>query len=139
MMPAGMSELLERKYMILQQHADANSEQARATTTSAGTNAMVGKSAANLDNVRAGLLPAESAANIGLTRANTGLIGQQAKYFGPESMARVANLRADGQRTVVGTANDYNMGVLSFKGTLSERDAGIKRYQGFRLGAGLGQ
>jgi hypothetical protein len=37
------------------------------------------RAAANLDNVRAGLLPKESAANIGLTNAQAGLAGANAR------------------------------------------------------------
>lgn len=137
MMPAGMAELLDRKYAILQQQANATSEQARATTTNAATSAMVGKASANFDNVRAGLLPAESAANIGLTKANTGLIGKQTEYFGPEALARINNMRADTARTVVGTANEFNMGVLPFGGDAAMRSSAMDRYRGFRLGAGF--
>lgn len=65
-MPAGMAEFLRTKYALLQQQADA-------TTQNAATAALTGKAAANLDTVRAGLMPAESQANIGLVKANTGL------------------------------------------------------------------
>lgn len=86
---------LRQKYAQLQQQADA-------TTQNAQTSSVVGRAAANLDNVRAALMPAESKANIGLTRANTGqaiantgLITEQAKIVAPESAARIANMNAD--------------------------------------------
>lgn len=139
MIPAGMAELLDRKYAILQQNADATSEQARATTTNAGTNAFVGRAAAGLDNVRASLMPAESTANIGLTKANTGLVGKEVQFFDATARAKINAMRADTARTVVGTTNDYNMGVLPFGGTDVQQRSALQRYQGFRLGAGFSQ
>jgi hypothetical protein len=48
------------------------------------------------------LLPAESAATVAKTGAETGLIGQQAKYLGPEAAARIGNLGASSYATRVG-------------------------------------
>lgn len=77
-MPAGMADLLARKYAILQQQADAG-------TTTANANANAANAAAKLDTERANVVAPESRANIGLTvantglaRANTGLVGAQA-------------------------------------------------------------
>jgi len=88
MIPDGMQYYLDRKYSILQQQADA-------TTQNAGTAALTGKAQAGLDNTRAAWLPKESAASIAKTVAETGLIGQQAKVVVPESQARIANMNAN--------------------------------------------
>lgn len=98
--------LLQRKYDILQQQAD---------TARLGVNA-----SALLDRTRAGLLPAESSANISNTLAQAGLYGAQAsnvneetKYVGPlaranitESGARARQYNASADSTNVDT--DYN-------------------------------
>jgi hypothetical protein len=73
--------LLQQKYAILQQQADAATRTANAS--------------ANLDQARANVVPGESAANIAQTRANTDLIGQQAKYFGPTALANIDLTRAN--------------------------------------------
>ena len=74
-MPGGMAEFLRTKYALMQQQADA-------TTQNAATAALTGKAAANLDTVRAGLMPAESRANIGLVKANTGLAQANTRLVG---------------------------------------------------------
>ena len=66
----GLSELLGRKYSILQQQANAQTSQAGAAVTSANA-------AAGLDRVKTQLLPGETAAGIGLTNARAGLTGEQ--------------------------------------------------------------
>jgi len=73
-MPRGFAELIRRKYDIMQQAQD---------TTRMGTEA-----AANLDRVRAGLLPGESRANIGKLLADTGLTNVQAREFAPTAAAQ---------------------------------------------------
>ena len=57
MPPPGFNELIAQKYAIMQQHANAESSEASAN--------------ANLTNVKAGLLPTESAADVAKTRAET--------------------------------------------------------------------
>lgn len=91
-----MSFWLGRKYAILQQQADAGSKQA--DTARIGTVA-----AANVDNVRAALMPKESAANIGLTAAQTGLANEQTQWFGKEAGARIRQMDAGTELT--GTQN----------------------------------
>lgn len=93
---------LGRKYSILQQEADATSRNAASTAQNANSNsqnaataAMTGAASAALDKVRANLLPKQAAADIAQTTAQTGLIGQQAKYFGPVALAGIANTRAN--------------------------------------------
>lgn len=90
--------LLARKYDLMQQEQNSRS---------------LGLAAeANLNNVRAGLLPAESKANIDLTKANTGLstarIGQtdaetsqireQTKTIAPLAQASIFATRAGGRQ-----------------------------------------
>jgi hypothetical protein len=87
-MPAGMADLLARKYMILQQQADA-------TTKNAATGALVGAAGARLDNTRASLLPGQAAAEIAKLGADTLLTKEQTKIVLPESQARVRNLNAN--------------------------------------------
>lgn len=91
-----MSFWLGRKYSILQQQADA-------TTQNASTAATTGAAAANLDRTRANLMPGESAASIARMGAETNLANQQASVVVPESRARVRNMDADTSYT--GTQN----------------------------------
>lgn len=63
-MPAGFDSLIAAKYAILQQHADAAS-------TEANANALLTRANANLTDVKAGLLPTESAADVAKTQAET--------------------------------------------------------------------
>lgn len=101
--PVDFQYFLARKYAILQQQADSGSEQARATTSNAATAAITGAAAANLDNVNAGLRPGESAANVGLTRAQTGLTNNQAQVVIPMATAQIAGLNAS--TALTGTQN----------------------------------
>lgn len=66
-MPSGMADLLARKYSIMQQQAD--------------TQSMAAKAAANLDSVRASLMPKESAANIASTMANTAMTEKNTSWI----------------------------------------------------------
>lgn len=89
--------LLGRKYDILQQQAD--------------TQRMGMRADANLANVRAGLLPIESKANVGLTEAQTGFTDanaglatsraratdEEAKYIGPIAKANIGESQARGR------------------------------------------
>ncbi len=99
--PVDFNYFLARKYAILQQQADAGSEQARATTSNAATAAMTGAAAARLDNVNANLRPGESAANVALTRAQTGLTANQARVVIPTAEAAIR--AQDAQTGLVGT------------------------------------
>lgn len=60
-MPSGFSDLIAKKYAIMQQSTDQQGVAINA--------------AANLDNVRAELMPTESAANVANTRAQTTNLG----------------------------------------------------------------
>lgn len=105
--------LLDRKYNILQQQAD---------TARLGVNA-----SALLDRTRAGLLPAESRANIANTMAQAGLYGAQAanvneetKYVGPlaranitESGARARQYNSTASSTDVDTEAARNRGLYN--------------------------
>ncbi len=58
-------------------------------TTAANANAEAAAAAARVSNVRADLAPAESLAGNALTRANTGLVDQQAQYYGPNIQSEI--------------------------------------------------
>lgn len=101
-MPPGFAALIQRKYDILQQQADANMLAAR--------------SGANLDNVRAGLMPDQVRAEVArqeaearltaentkqvapLARANIGLMGAQSRNY--ISNAGLNDAQAEGERSL---------------------------------------
>jgi hypothetical protein len=101
--PVDFNYFLQQKYAILKQQADAGSESSRAQTTNAATAAITGRAAANLDNVNAGLRPGESAAQVGLTRAQTALTGNQAQVVIPMANAQIRGL--DANTALTGTQN----------------------------------
>lgn len=128
-MDVNFKYFLDRKYNQLQQQADA-------TTQNAASNAIAAQAGARLDNTRAALLPGESAAGIRKMDAETGLIGQQAKYFGPEALARIAQMKADTAYT--GTQNRIAIreGLDERRASQSAIDRIIQSrggYQGFQL------
>lgn len=86
---------LARKYALLAQGADAQTTNAASGAIQANAQATAATAAAGLDNVRAGLLPAESKSQIGLQGAQASLIGQQASVVVPEANARIADLTAN--------------------------------------------
>lgn len=53
------------------------------------------QSGARLNDVKAGLMPGETAASIAQMQANAGLIGQQAKWFGPTAQANIGLTNAN--------------------------------------------
>ncbi len=134
--PVDFGYFLGRKYAQLQQQADASTTQAASGAVQANANATAAKAAAGLDNVRAGLLPGESAAQIGLQRAQATLVGNQALTTIPESQARIGLDRAN--TALIGTQNK----VLTRDG-LTERSLispggpsrifGSAGYTGYRL------
>ena len=63
--------------------------QAAASTT-------VANAAANLDQVKAQLLPAESAATVAKTKADTGLVNTTTKYYGQDILSQIALRAAQG-------------------------------------------
>lgn len=117
---------LARKYAILQQQADAASQ-------NANTAQMTGAAQAGLDRTRARLLPGESNASIAKMGAETNLIGQQASVVVPESRARIRNMNADTDFT--GTQNTV-MRRQSL--TPMSRLFGSPDYEGV-IGSGLSQ
>lgn len=80
--PSAMREFLNRKYAVLEQQADAASQNAY-------TNTFVGRSAAGLDDVRAEQLPRTDAADIAEAGARKNLLREQAKYFGKTALADI--------------------------------------------------
>lgn len=83
-----LSFWLGRKYALLQQQADA-------TTQNAASSAIASRAAADVDTARASLMPAESAAQIAAQRAQTNLTNLQSQTVLPESEARVGQMRAE--------------------------------------------
>lgn len=112
---------LGRKYALLQQQADA-------TTKNADSTAIASGAAANLDNTRAGLMPAESAATVKKMGAETGLIGEQTKVIGPEALARIAQMNAGAG------LDNVNAAVITRKGLTEQpiMDESIRNVLGMR-------
>jgi hypothetical protein len=84
---------LERKYAQLQQQADATTSNAASTAITANASANASAAAAGLDAARTKVLPAESAAAIGLQGAQAGLLRTQASVL-PGTAASENALRA---------------------------------------------
>lgn len=100
--------LLAQKYAIMRQEADAKT--------------MATKSDVNLQNIQAGLLPGRTAAEIALTKANTGYVGEQAKYFGQSALSAI-----DLNRSQIGV-NTANIGNINANTDLTKtQDTGIQR------------
>lgn len=80
-MPPGMWELLQKKYAIAQQGADTDRFQAETGRFNADSTRLGVTADANLANVRAGLLPDQSAAEIARMKAEAALTGKQVSWF----------------------------------------------------------
>jgi hypothetical protein len=112
---------LRQKYDIMRQEATDRGVGLRAS--------------ANLDTVRAGLMPAESRANIGLTgaqaglaRANTANVNETTRYIGPLASASIGETRG---RTRL-------LGAQSTGEELLNRGVGLYRIGQGGAGLGLG-
>ena len=88
-MPDGFAALLQRKYDIMQQQADS-----QRTAVTAG---------ANLDNVKAKLMPGESAANVAEAGARTTNLGLTGRTILPLAGAQIGLLGAQTRNTDAGT------------------------------------
>lgn len=119
---------LGRKYAILQQQADA-------TTNNAASTAIASLAAADVDRTRASLLPAESRAGVAKTGAETKLLGEQAGILGPESLARIAQMRAETGLVGTNTAIAKRKGLdeLTILPESLSAIMGTRGYQGYRL------
>ncbi len=128
---------LNRKYALLQQQADAGTSNANSGALQAATGALVGKAAAGLDTTRAGLLPAESASQIGLQGAQADLLGQQAQVVVPESQSRIRNQDANTDYTGIQSKVLTRDGLTTFSPTNPTgalgKTLGPAGYTGFRL------
>lgn len=127
---------LQRKYALLQQQADAGTAGAAANTLQAQTGATVGAAAAKLDSTRANLLPAESASQIGLQSAQTGLTRAQAAVVIPEAQSRIGVNAANIANTDIQTRIAERDGLTTFSaanpgGAIASILPG--GYQGYRL------
>jgi hypothetical protein len=133
---------LGRKYANMDQQAAADTTRANAAAVSANAGAQ-------LDTVKAGLLPAESKANIALTGAQTGLAAatarqqdEETKYIGPTANANIAESRARGGlygAQATGEQQLNTLGGFKFGGlggsTLEDRLRSILRGIGIGLPA----
>ena len=142
--PGIMADLLRWKYSIMQQQADTG--QFNATTNRLGVSAD-----ANLNNVRAGLLPDESRASTNLQYAQAGLADattdqqrEETKFVAPLARANIRN--SDAQSRLYGsqaTAEDQLSKLIPtrfrFRGLPRANDFGPGVSSTLRtLGFGLG-
>lgn len=136
--PVDFDYFLQRKYALLQQQADAGSQNANSGAVQAATGAIVGKAAAGLDNTRANLLPAESASQIGLQAAQTALTRNQSSVVVPVAQAQIRNTDANtGLTTTQDKALTYDALTthrLAQPGGALAGTLGAGGYSGFRLG-----
>lgn len=77
------------KYGLQRRQADADMARARTAQYGAETARLGTAADANLTNVRAGLLPQQTAADIARINADIALTNQQTKYFGPTAEAGI--------------------------------------------------
>lgn len=112
-MPAGFAEALAMKYGIMKMQADAQS------------NAL--NSSANLDSVKAGLLPRQTAADIGETQARTAGQLETNKFIGPLANSAIDLQKAQGSYYGA-EAGSVGQDVITKKN--------INKQRGFGLGAG---
>lgn len=101
----------------------------------------VALAAAALDTQRTALLPQQTAADIAKSKAETGLIGQQAKFLGPEALARIGGLNADAglaRANTIGVrnirVNPFSIDQSSIDTVLGRRSSNGYGYEGYRLG-----
>lgn len=120
-MQYGIDAWLKRKYDLLAQQADAD-------TLRSGADA-------NLNNVRAGLLPAESAANIDLTGAQAGLarsnaanVDETTKFVAPIARANIFNTRAQGGLYGQQAAGEYQLNRMSPRAGAAGARRGMPAY-----------
>jgi hypothetical protein len=127
---------LNRKYTLLQQQADAGTKNVDIAAKNAATNALAAGAAARVDNTRADLMPAESAAGIAKTGAETSLLGEQARYFGPVAEANIANTNAGTYLTGIQGDVAKREGLME-RSILPESLAAVMgtKVPSFRLGA----
>ncbi len=108
---------IANKYAILQQQADAETQRANNDTLRAqGDYRLAGANTA-LTQARADVVPATAKADIGLTNANAGLIGQQRDWYGREAASRI--------------------GLQGAEATQARAGAGLSGAQSYRLRLGL--
>lgn len=115
---------LARKYAILQQQADADTSRAGSANISAVAGANAANAAANVDNTRATLMPAESRSAIALQGAQTALTRQQADWFGPEAQSRIG-------------LNNANIGYIGTQDAVLRKEGLDTRYSTPTMGSAL--
>jgi len=110
-MPYGFAELLQKKYAIMAQQADAQ-------TTSANAGA-------NLDNVKARLMPGQVEAEIGRTKAETTNLGLTGRTIVPLATAQIGLMGSQ--------AKNYDA-----QSDLTGAETVLKKQLGRKLPFGLG-
>lgn len=103
---------LAQKYALLKQEADAGTTNASSGATQANANALVAGTTAALNKTQNNLLPAESAATIGLQGAQAGLYRTQAAVLPAMSAAQIGGINAD-----IGLTKANTQGVLAMRAT----------------------
>lgn len=98
-MPLGFQQALDRKYALIAQDTAARANAANAD--------------ANLTTVRAGLLPSESKANVGLTQAQTRSVDENTKFVKPLAEASIFNTKAQGTLFGQQAYGEYQLNRLS--------------------------
>lgn len=95
---------------------------------------------ARLTNTRATLLPAESAAGIGKTKAETGLIGKSTEFYAQEARARIAQLYGAANSDNANASATRVSGVNATEASPEaiQRILDARRFQFKDLGVGLG-
>jgi hypothetical protein len=105
-MPPGFAEALQRKYNIMQQQADA-------TTQNANSTAMGVNAAAALDAMRTKLMPDQVKADIAKVGAETRNIDETTRYVGPLANANIGLMGANSfQSRAAGQLNLTQRGLV---------------------------
>lgn len=112
-MPTGFAQALATKYALLRQQANAQTKTANAD--------------ANLTDVKAGLMPAESAATVGLTNAQARNTDETTKFIGPLAHANIFNTMEQGglfhqQAVGEGQLNKVSKGLFGKPGGMPTAD-----------------
>lgn len=122
---SAIDNYLNRGHSFVDSIAAASAD-ARAQTDSlqANTGALVGKSAANFDDVKASLMPKTVAAEVAERMANARLIGEQANVVGPVARANIAESGARAGATTTAAK------VAAYNGLPSNGSVGAEAYAG---------
>lgn len=132
-MPDGFAGLLAKKYDLMARGVDISQQDA-------DTRRLTGTADAGLTNIRAGLLPTESAAQTGLVKAQTGQVTENTRFIAPLAQSSIALNAAN-----VGNVNAQT-GMVKAQTKLVDQDGkvlprsafGFMSPQSTSLGSSLG-